>query len=623
MINRTQNVTMTSADNLVVFGTIETGANAFLRAFNDVDLRASSIITAVNQILVTGDDGATNAVGSTVTVGGKLTASRIDFLGGADSDRLVVPNQVLEGRTETVWNITGNNSGNIDNVYGFSLFEGLEGGVQNDRFVYREAFANSGLTSGGGGSGIDTLDYSGFSAATVVNVNLTTGVRNGGTVSNIERVIGGAANDSLVGDAFANWLIGGPGNDTIVGNGNDDILVGDTADIDLNGNALVEVSTLTDFSGNDTISSGAAGLGFTLILGGSGLDTLNAGTGRAIVVGDHGKLLFTNGILSSFESTNSTVGAVDTITVQGGVQNIVIGGAGADSITATNGTNLLIGDDASITVNGLAVAGATSASSASAAGDTITGGLGSDWVIGGAGVDTINAGAGNDIVLGDYGVLTLTNGLPSSVATTEPAVGGNDVITLGADSDVALGGFGSDTFTDAGGQNAIVGDEGIVTFAGRLISRIESVGNTGAADTFTGATGDDLVIGGAGGDTINAGAGNNVAIGDFGVISLNGGIVVSVEATEPNEGAADNLSGTTGNDVFLGGPNNDTISGGDGRNILLGDRGVVTLGNGIIRRIETTASLSSGSDGITGVWLKTSFSAVRETTRFPAAVAVM
>ncbi len=107
------------------------------------------------------------------------------------------------------------------------------------------------------------------------------------------------------------------------------------------------------------------------------------------------------------------------------------------------------------------------------------------------------------------------------------------MITLGADSDVALGGFGSDTFTDAGGQNAIVGDEGIVTFTGRLISRIESVGNTGAADTFTGATGDDLVIGGAGGDTINAGAGNNVAIGDFGVISLNGGIVVSVEATNP------------------------------------------------------------------------------------------
>ncbi len=62
VINRTQNVTMTSADNLVVFGTIETGANAFLRAFNDVDLRASSIITAVNQILVTGDDGATNAM---------------------------------------------------------------------------------------------------------------------------------------------------------------------------------------------------------------------------------------------------------------------------------------------------------------------------------------------------------------------------------------------------------------------------------------------------------------------------------------------------------------------------------------------------------------------------------
>ena len=186
---------------------------------------------------------------------------------------------MLEGRTETVWNITANNAGNVDNLYAFSLFENLTGGVQNDRFVYREGVTNSGLTNGA--DGINTLDYSSFSSATVVNVNLLTDTRNGGKVSNVQRVYGGAANDLLTGDAVANWLVGGPGNDTIVGSGGDDVLIGDTASINADGNTLIDVSSQTSFTGNDTISSGAAGAGFALLIGGGGADTINAGAATA------------------------------------------------------------------------------------------------------------------------------------------------------------------------------------------------------------------------------------------------------------------------------------------------------------------------------------------------------
>ena len=121
-----------------------------------------------------------------------------------------------------------------------------------------------------------------------------------------------------------------------------------------------------------------------------------------------------------------------------------------------------MGDEATVTLTGLSVESATSVFNSTSAGDTITGGFGDDWIIGGAGIDTINTGAGRNTVLGDYGTIRFANNRPTVVTSTQPTIGGNDSIILGGSVDVAIGGFGSDTFTDAGGQNAIVGDEGIV-----------------------------------------------------------------------------------------------------------------------------------------------------------------
>ena len=201
---------------------IESGVDVAINGSSDILIRSGSIITAEDQIVIKGDDGAANGSGSTVTVSGDLTATAILLSGGADTDTLIIPQSVGGVAGETQWNITAANAGNVGGLYLFSSFENLTGGSQRDVFVYQENFGAVGVTDGQGGT--DLLDYSRYTAATGVTVNLTTETNHIGTVRNVERVIGGAGNDSLTGNAADNWMIGGAGNDTITGaGGNSDI----------------------------------------------------------------------------------------------------------------------------------------------------------------------------------------------------------------------------------------------------------------------------------------------------------------------------------------------------------------------------------------------------------------
>ena len=67
-----------------------------------------------------------------------------------------------------------------------------------------------------GGSGSDTLDYTGTVSDLTVNLG-TSLVPDIGSITSIENVTGGSGNDSLTGDDGANILTGGLGNDTLDG----------------------------------------------------------------------------------------------------------------------------------------------------------------------------------------------------------------------------------------------------------------------------------------------------------------------------------------------------------------------------------------------------------------------
>jgi hypothetical protein len=142
----------------------------------------------------------------------------------------------------------------LDNQVSFVQVWNVQGGPGSDRFLFMPKYgANGGLGGNmNGGGGGDTLDYSQYTHG--VNVNLgaygngtygyAAGV--GGTVSNIQNVIGSPYADVLTGNRFGNVLVGGGGGDVINGGTGPSVLIGGR------GNG----TTIHGHSGNDLIIAG-------------------------------------------------------------------------------------------------------------------------------------------------------------------------------------------------------------------------------------------------------------------------------------------------------------------------------------------------------------------------------
>jgi Ca2+-binding RTX toxin-like protein len=93
----------------------------------------------------------------------------------------------------------------------------------------------------------------------------------------------------------------------------------------------------------------------------------------------------------------------------------------------------------------------------------------------------------------------------------------------------------------------------------------------------TTTVGTDIIFGGNGDDTINAGAGNDLICGGNGGGTINAGLG---DDTVDGGNGNDNLIGGDGNDLILGGGGNDTLNGGIGNDILDGGTGNDTLTGG-------------------------------------------
>ena len=118
---------------------------------------------------------------------------------------------------DTVYGV-GNTTGR--NVYGV----GADALDSQGRLLALTIFDNSGS---------DTLDYSSFSAAQLINLNQETFSNVGGSTGNlsiargtvIENAVSGSGNDTLIGNDVGNALRGGLGNDAIDGGSNVDIAI--------------------------------------------------------------------------------------------------------------------------------------------------------------------------------------------------------------------------------------------------------------------------------------------------------------------------------------------------------------------------------------------------------------
>jgi serralysin len=368
-------------------------------------------------------------------------------------------------------------------------------------------------------AGVDTLDLSGYSTASRVDLREGAFSDAGGMTLNIsiargatiENAVGGAGDDALTGNQAANRLTGGAGNDSLSGREADDILEGG-----------VGSDTMTGGAGNDTYSVDNAGDKVVETSGTGGTDTVRS-------------------------SISFTLGNF--------VERLVLTGAGP-----TNGTGNNLGN--SLTGN--------------AAANALDGGAGNDVLDGGAGADTMTGGSGADLfrvdAAGDKAIETSTTGGTDTVQSAVTFTLGANVEKLELSGSEAVNGTGNGLANNLTGNraaNSLNGAAGADTMAGGAGNDIYFVDNAGdkvvetslvgGSDTVRSAIGytlganvEHLVL--TGGGTVN-GAGNGLAnriTGNGAANILKGG------------SGADTLDAAAGSDRLFGGSGNDSLKGGGG-----------------------------------------------------------
>ncbi len=157
-------------------------------------------------------------------------------------------------------------------------------------------------------------------------------------------------------------------------------------------------------------------------------------------------------------------------------------------------------------------------------------------------------------------------------------MGGADRVTIDASDVVVLGGTGNDKISvNSGGGDTIdagTGNDHVQVAATDTSTTGDTIDGNAGNDSVTGSSGDDTLDGGSGNDHLNGGSGGDVITGDDG---------------------NDTIVGGTGDDVVDGGSGNDHLSGGDGSDVITGDDGndVINSGTG-----DDTDIGGTGNDNI-------------------------
>jgi Ca2+-binding RTX toxin-like protein len=227
--------------------------------------------------------------------------------------------------------------------------EAITGSAFNDVLQGKDGFAN--VLNGGdgddtivssigadtqiGGNGVDTLDYS--NSFNGVDIRLfqnsaAGGSANGDIISGFENIIGSTKTDTLAGDDGVNFIHGGLGNETITGRDGDDHLFGD--------------------SGNDTLLGGN---GDDILIGGAGNDTLGGGSGNDTAdysaSGAGINVSMQTGAGSGGDAQGDTLVSIenvigsafaDTIAGKNNWDNVIDGGAGADTLSGGTGNDTFV-----------------------------------------------------------------------------------------------------------------------------------------------------------------------------------------------------------------------------------------------------------------------------------------
>ena len=473
----------------------------------------------------------------TVSYAARQAPVVVDLAGGAQEDGFSSVENVIGGTGSD--QLTGTTGANA--LYGGAGDDVLDGRAGADRLE--------------GGPGTDTADYS--SRTTAVTADLD-GNNDDGTANerdriatDVERLLGGTASDTLTGDNNANALAGGAGNDRLDGNGGDDAFDAGAGDDRVWGDA-----------GNDSFALGA---GRDQAWGGDGNDALAGGDDDDVLYGERGD----DGVLGEEGNDTLTGGdGTDAVSGAGGSDNLK-GDAGADTLAGGTGNDVVGGGDADDSLSG------------DAGDDSLAGDAGNDSVVAGDGADTLWGGAGADSLAGD--------GEDDSLRGDE----GADRLSGGDGADGLSGGIDDDVLGGGSGSDDLSGDEGwdTVDYTGRpealtiVIDDQAGDGAAGEGDNVRATV--ETVIGGAGNDKLTGSAASEYLYGEGGNDRLDGGA------------GSDRLYGGAGRDTVIGGAGPDSLDGGDGADRLVardGSREGVRCGSARDRATTDTVDMLFGCE---------------------------
>ena len=322
-------------------------------------------------------------------------------------------------------------------------------------------------------SGIDTVDWSGFAANQMIDLNPETNSNIGGLVGNmtiargtwIENAVGGSGSDVIYGNVLGNVLRPGAGNDVVYGGAGNDVI----DDLPGGGNDYLSgdagADTVYGSNGNDYLSGGTDNdflfgeADNDTLIGGVGVDSVYGGDGNDLVYDDdyvtfdvndggagtdwidYSLITFASGIVSINLNTGITTVLNGNTEQVSGFEN-ARGSQGGESIFGTAATNVLGGQGGNDTVDGWLGQ------------DSVYGDAGNDLLYGGPGADLVNGGADNDTLVGGDGIDTLNGGAGRDVLQ---AGSSNDRFVFAAVSDSPLGAAACDMLQAGGGAPAFQG----------------------------------------------------------------------------------------------------------------------------------------------------------------------
>ena len=529
--------------------------------------------------------------------------SQLQLDAGGGNDTIMV-----SGGSTTLTNTINGGDGNDlitispGNTRSYTIIGGagintLNGGNGNDTF-----YAGPGTDYITGGLGADTI-YTGTGHAYILADNGSITAEDGASAPVSMSGSGAGGNDTIYATTGTNFIIAGQGNDKIYGGG-DNVIIADDGEMQFDSSGNVTEASATGSSGGADYIDSLGGSGTSIILAGAGSDTIKGGSSTNIVLGDNGTATFTSGKLTDITS-DDPAGFDDSIILGDGL-NVALGGGGNDTIKGGNGKSIFGGDNGEATFDSTGAL-LTFADGGTNGDDILVAGNGNNVIIGGGGNDTITAGAGNSVLIGDEGTATFNSGgFLTNASSSNPSNGGNDTINAGNGTNVIIGGSGSDAIRLGVGYSVVLGDNGSATFSdtGVLSSVATSDPSSGAADTITGASGNNVIFGGAGADTINVNDLGDVILGDNGRATFNSaGQLLSLSSSDPSVGDSDTITTGIGSNVIFGGAGSDQITAGIGNNIILGDNGRASFnvvgGKSILSSVASTDSAIGAADRIT------------------------